>query len=180
MARIETRRAEAEEEENLLEAEEYEEEEEEVAAAPAPAVSDSRRRRQAKRGELPAEPVSAAVVTPRKDRPTPSQREEPEHRGNFITRFFGGIRRYARETAVELAKVSWPTREEIIRLTTIVIGVTIVSSLFLGFASFLFSLLITNMAIADSSIIYGIICIVMIVVVSGLWLFRDRIFKSAE
>jgi preprotein translocase SecE subunit len=179
MARIETRRAEADEEEDLLEAEEYEEEEEEVAVA-APAVSDSRRRRQAKRGELPAEPVSAAVVTPRKDRPTPSQREEPEHRGNFITRFFGGIRRYARETAVELAKVAWPSREEIIRLTTIVIGVTVVAALFLGLASFLFSLLVTNMAIADSSIIFGIISIVMIVVVSGLWLFRERIFKSAE
>lgn len=178
MARIETRRAEAEEE-DLLEAEEFEEEEE-VAAAPAPAVSDSRRRRQAKRGELPAEPVSATVVTPRKDRPTPSQREEPEHRGNFITRFFGGIRRYARETAVELSKVAWPTREEIVRLTTIVIAVTVVSALFLGLASFLFSLLVTNMAIADSSTIFGIISIVMIIIVAGVWLFRERIFKSVE
>lgn len=180
MARIETRRAEAEEE-DLIEAEEYEEEEEqEVVAAPAPAVSDSRRRRQAKRGELPAEPVSAAVVTPRKDRPTPSQREEPEHRGNFITRFFGGIRRYARETAVELAKVAWPSREEIMRLTTIVIAVTVVSALFLGTASFLFSLLVTNMAIADSSTVFGIISIVMILVVAGVWLFRERIFKRVE
>lgn len=179
MARIETRRTEAEEE-DLLEAEEYEEEEQEVAAAPAPAVSDSRRRRQAKRGELPAEPVSAAVVTPRKDRPTPSQREEPEHRGNFITRFFGGIRRYARETAVELAKVAWPSREEIVRLTTIVIAVTIVSALFLGAASFLFSLLVTNLAIADTSVLFGIISIAMILVVAGLWLFRERIFKSVE
>jgi preprotein translocase SecE subunit len=179
MARIETRRAEAEEE-DFLEAEEYEEEEQEVAAAPAPAVSDSRRRRQAKRGELPAEPVSAAVVTPRKDRPTPSQREEPEHRGNFITRFFGGIRRYARETAVELAKVAWPSREEIVRLTTIVIAVTIVSALFLGLASFLFSLLVTNMAIAESSTVFGLISIVLIVVVAGLWLFRERIFKRVE
>ncbi|MCC7208388.1 MAG: preprotein translocase subunit SecE [Anaerolineae bacterium] len=178
MARIETRRAEAEEEE-LIEAEAFEEEEE-IAAAPAPAVSDSRRRRQAKRGELPAEPVSAAVVTPRKDRPTPSQREEPEHRGNVITRFFGGIRRYARETAVELNKVAWPTREEIVRLTTIVIAVTIVSALFLGTASFLFSLLVTNMAIADTSTVFGIISIVMIIVVAGLWLFRERIFKRVE
>jgi len=44
---------------------------------------------------------------------------------NFIVRF-------AKETVGELRKVSWPTRDEAIRLTAIVLAVLIASSLFLG------------------------------------------------
>ena len=45
--------------------------------------------------------------------------------GNFITRFVG-------ETVGELRKVTWPTRDEALRLTAIVIAVLFGSSLFLG------------------------------------------------
>jgi preprotein translocase subunit SecE len=45
--------------------------------------------------------------------------------GNFITRFVN-------ETIGELRKVSWPTREEALRLTAIVLAVLIASSIFLG------------------------------------------------
>ena len=44
---------------------------------------------------------------------------------NFIVRFFN-------ETAGELRKVTWPTRDEALRLTAIVMVVLIASSLFLG------------------------------------------------
>jgi preprotein translocase subunit SecE len=44
---------------------------------------------------------------------------------NFISRFFN-------ETSGELRKVSWPTRDEALRLTAIVMVVLIASSLFLG------------------------------------------------
>jgi preprotein translocase subunit SecE len=44
---------------------------------------------------------------------------------NFIVRFF-------KETAGELRKVSWPTRDEALRLTAVVLAVLIASSLFLG------------------------------------------------
>lgn len=44
---------------------------------------------------------------------------------NFIVRFFS-------ETAGELRKVSWPTRDEALRLTAIVMAVLIASSIFLG------------------------------------------------
>jgi preprotein translocase subunit SecE len=44
---------------------------------------------------------------------------------NFIARFFS-------ETVGELRKVSWPTRDEALRLTAIVMVVLIGSSLFLG------------------------------------------------
>ncbi len=49
------------------------------------------------------------------------------------------IIRYFRETRAELAKVYWPSREETIRLTQIVLGVTVSMGLFLWLADILFS-----------------------------------------
>ncbi len=49
------------------------------------------------------------------------------------------IARLARETSAELRKVSWPTRQEAVQLTLIVLAVVIVSSALLGFLDFLFA-----------------------------------------
>ena len=40
---------------------------------------------------------------------------------NFIVRFVDSIRKYIRETIGELRKVSWPTRQEAMNLTKIVL-----------------------------------------------------------
>ncbi len=50
---------------------------------------------------------------------------QPARKQNFLTRFIS-------ETVGELRKVSWPTRDEALRLTAIVMMVLIASSLFLG------------------------------------------------
>ena len=47
--------------------------------------------------------------------------------------------RYYRETVGELKKVVWPTREEAIRLTWIVLVVITIMALILGSADYLFS-----------------------------------------
>ncbi|MGH2535789.1 MAG: preprotein translocase subunit SecE [Candidatus Promineifilaceae bacterium] len=52
------------------------------------------------------------------------------------------IARYVRETRGELRKVTWPSAEESRRLTAIVIGVTIVMAIFLGFWDLVFSRLV--------------------------------------
>jgi preprotein translocase subunit SecE len=44
---------------------------------------------------------------------------------NFLSRFFN-------ETSGELRKVTWPTRDEALRLTAVVLAVMIVTSIFLG------------------------------------------------
>jgi preprotein translocase subunit SecE len=49
------------------------------------------------------------------------------------------IQRYFRETIGELRKVSWPTRQEAINLTIVVLIVIIGMSTFLGVLDFLFS-----------------------------------------
>jgi preprotein translocase subunit SecE len=49
------------------------------------------------------------------------------------------IVRYLRGTRAELRKVTWPTREEALRLTGIVLATTVGFSLFLGIVDYLLS-----------------------------------------
>ena len=50
--------------------------------------------------------------------------------------------RYFRETAAELRKVTWPTRQEARHLTTVVVIVVILMAIALGLVDYLFSRLI--------------------------------------
>ncbi len=49
------------------------------------------------------------------------------------------IVKYLKETRAELRKVSWPSREEAINLTAIVVAVTTAMAVFLGVVDYLFS-----------------------------------------
>lgn len=46
---------------------------------------------------------------------------------------------YLKEVKTEMQRVSWPTRQEAIRLTLIVIGVTVVVAVLIGAFDFLFT-----------------------------------------
>ncbi len=58
------------------------------------------------------------------------EKKEVKAQTNPISRFY-------RETAGELRKVSWPTREEAINLTGIVLAVLVLMALFLGFIDYI-------------------------------------------
>ena len=49
------------------------------------------------------------------------------------------IQRYVRETIGELKKVNWPTRQEAVNLTIVVLIVTLSMSAFLGLLDFIFT-----------------------------------------
>ncbi len=49
---------------------------------------------------------------------------------------------FLREVQVELSKVVWPTREQTIKLTTIVVIVTLVVGFFLGGIDYLLTILL--------------------------------------
>ena len=49
------------------------------------------------------------------------------------------IVRYLKETRAELRKVTWPSREEAVNLTLIVVAVTAAMAAFLGAVDYLFS-----------------------------------------
>jgi len=49
---------------------------------------------------------------------------------------------FLREAKVELSRVNWPSQQEIIRYTVLVIVISITVALFLGALDFLFSFLV--------------------------------------
>ncbi len=51
---------------------------------------------------------------------------------------------FLKEVKVELKKVNWPTRQETINYTLIVIGVSLAVAIFLGGLDFIFTWLLNN------------------------------------
>lgn len=112
--------------------------------------SNSRRKRRRASEEesaIEAAETKNSAFTEGKGRATPGRRNRrggsnvkvAEQSGNALTRPFSGIIEYFQGVRDELDKVVWPTREELIRLTRIVILVTIASSMALGAISFIFT-----------------------------------------
>lgn len=56
-----------------------------------------------------------------------------------LKKFFNPITRYLKEIIVELKKVTWTSRRELLLATLMVIILSVVLSLFVGFFDFLFS-----------------------------------------
>jgi preprotein translocase subunit SecE len=61
-----------------------------------------------------------------------------------IGNFFKKIPKFFSEVKAEMKKVSWPTRQQTIRNTLIVIGASIVTAIFLGGLDALFTWLINK------------------------------------
>ncbi len=117
------------------------------------------KRRRWRRSEAEEEVVDAAVeeeeneaedeegderaLTAKKGRPTPSRRAQQEavveESGNVVTRPVNRLAQYLRDVRSEVNKVSWPTREEAVALTRIVLLTTIASALILGVITLLFT-----------------------------------------
>ena len=73
-----------------------------------------------------------------KGRATPGRRKRSDKQeGNVLTRPLFAMRDYFEGVQSELEKVSWPTRDEALRLARIVLLVTVASSLILGTLSVL-------------------------------------------
>ena len=54
----------------------------------------------------------------------------------------GKIKKFLEEVKVELKKVRWPTKEETVRMTLVVIGTSIGMGAFLGILDFIFAKLL--------------------------------------
>jgi len=52
---------------------------------------------------------------------------------------FAKIKNFFAESRQELRHVNWPTRQEAVRLTSVVIGIALGLALFLGFFDFVFT-----------------------------------------
>ncbi|MDX1993358.1 MAG: preprotein translocase subunit SecE [bacterium] len=82
-------------------------------------------------------------ITAGKGRATPGRRnqlaEVEEDQGNIVTRPINGVREYFEGVRDELRKVNWPTREELRRLTVVVLVVMVISAIVLGIVNFIFT-----------------------------------------
>jgi preprotein translocase subunit SecE len=98
---------------------------------------------------------------------TEAKKGRKKESSNFLT----GILTYFGEVRTEINKVSWPSYDDVRRLTVVVLIVTIVTSLLLGALS-----LILGQIINDWGTQYPIILAVLFVIITGatLWSFsRD-------
>jgi len=60
---------------------------------------------------------------------------------------FVRIKSFFNESAIELRHVNWPTRREAVRLTAIVIGISLGLAVFLGAFDYLFSYILKTYVI---------------------------------
>ena len=127
--------------------------------------------------ELDDDESEGKGYTERKGRATPGKRsrqEATEERGNFVVRFFRGLREYLRGVKEELEKVVWPTREELSRLARIILTVTLFAALVLGVMSFVFTELFVQ------GFNNNIVFLLFFVGVGVIYFVVGRILKSSD
>jgi preprotein translocase subunit SecE len=99
-------------------------------------------RRQALVQKPPAKSPSFRPSGPRPQRkPSQAAQQETARKRSFFDRI---LPQFVRDIIAELKKVSWPTRDETVRLTGVVIVVSITIGLMLGGVDIAFNWLIDN------------------------------------
>ncbi|NDJ85025.1 MAG: preprotein translocase subunit SecE [Chloroflexi bacterium] len=183
MAKTRTRNRATEEE--LAEEEEYTEDDEEIEEelpAAAEPMSDSRSRRKRKRGQM-VQPDVVAAPGEKKDRPTPSRRKTAKSGtkrsagpvGRVVQRIpvVRGFYNYLAAAIAEMKKVTWPTREEMQRLTQMVLGITIAFSLGLGLIDVFYGWWFRQ-ALSDEIVFLGIGAVVAALAGAFTWVVFGR------
>lgn len=141
------------------------------------AVEEKSRQRRKRRDDDEFDESEERGVSGRKGRATRSRRETDDAvdaGGNFITRGFGGIRGYLRGVRDELDKVVWPSREETIRLSRIVLAATAASAVVLGIVSFAFTELFVVGIRQDKPIVFVLAGLAVVVAYFGVRRFNSR------
>ena len=94
---------------------------------------------------------SAATATVRED--------------NFVVKYFKGTR-------AELRKVTWPTRDETINLTMIIVSVTIAVAIFLGLLDYLFQQVISGILL--NNLIWAGLALVLLIGGAAAFYFNNQ------
>lgn len=150
----------------FLDDEEFEEESYDGDEAQS-VVSDSRARRKRNRGE-----EVVTVTTEKKGRPTPGRRTSSTAKvaakvGVERVPVIGGIVDYFRGVYAEMQKVTWPTREETISLTQLVLAVTVIFSISLGLVDTFYSWWFKS-ALEDNPGLFLLIALAVAAVTGGV------------
>ena len=82
------------------------------------------------------------------------------------------ISKYFKETRAELRKVTWPTRDESINLTIIIVTVTVVVAIFLGLLDFLFQEVVSGILL--NNFVWIAVAIVLFVAGASAFYFNSQ------
>ncbi len=85
------------------------------------------------------------------------------------------VRGYVKETRAEIGRVTWPTREQALRLTGIVLAVTAALAVFLALIDYLFAWFISRILAFD---IIAIAVAAVMAVATVVWWFMGRRSRS--
>lgn len=143
------------------------------------AVEKKSRRRRRRGGDEDSEieEAQSSSVTERKGRATRSRRSGEEVQGgNFIVRGARSFRGYLVGVRDELDKVVWPTREDTIRLSWIVVLVTTAAALALGAISTVFTELFIIGLREDNPIVFVFAAVVAV----ALYVGYTRFFSGGD
>ncbi len=120
-----------------------------------------------------------ALAAASKGRSTPARRredeveEKPQQSGSLVTRTTQGLSEYFQGVRSELQKVTWPTRDDIRRLTIIVIVALILSAIALGLISAAFTEMF-RVGFETPVILLGFMLIVGVIGVVYYWMQNRR------
>ncbi len=128
-----------------------------------PPAAIAERRRQNERAEEAVESAQAAR------KPSVRKPERNLSAGGLLSRIpvVRGVVAYFRDVASEMQKVTWPSREETSRLTSVVLGVTAAFAVGLGLLDAFYSWWFRQAFHADSEWIFLVVAAAVAVVVSG-------------
>jgi preprotein translocase subunit SecE len=140
----------------------------------------------ASNGETPAPPASRRrnagdADASRRERSAAASRQPAKPRAqsqSLIERIpvVRGIAAYFHGVRTELAKVTWPSREETLRLTGVVLAVTVFFSIALGLLSTFLTWWFQQAFSPDSEGTFLLVALIAAVVVAGTWvLVRKRV-----
>ncbi len=140
------------------------------------AIDKKKRRRRNQNEDDGNGEAETRSTTGKKGRSTPGRRSSKEPNvvvksGNVITRPFTSFLGFIGSVRAEIVKVTWPTRENIQRLTLIVLAVTIASAIILGILSFIFTQLV-KLGLDSPIILLSLIAGVVLVALWAFW--RNR------
>ena len=85
------------------------------------------------------------------------------------------VKAYVKETRAEIGRVTWPTREQALRLTGIVLAVTAALAAFLALVDYLFAWFISRILAFD---MIAIAVAAVLAVAAVVWWFMGRRSRS--
>jgi preprotein translocase subunit SecE len=103
-----------------------------------------------------------------------SNQQMAEKKPSRVATLLAPVREYLRDTAGELRKVKWPTRNQVRNLTTVVLAVTLAMSVILGLFDFAFEQMMFGILRPEPSLIAIAAAVVIVVAIIIVVLFASR------